>query len=195
MVVVVGAGARVEGGEVLDDVLDGGGSVDAVVDEVLPDGVVVVVVAAWTGPARTVSTAVKATLADRRPLARGRDRRRVWRILVGAQRSAAWRRYKRMPSLRVGVEVEATADAVTAATATLPWMDPERIALGDDRYLVLLGTSFSDADDACAYAVRRMRKSATGMGLDMHILSAEAFPTVVDLRDSNPDRMSDRHPG
>ena len=100
-----------------------------------------------------------------------------------------------MPGLRVGVEVEATADAVTAATATLPWMDPERIALGDDRYLVLLGTSFSDAEEACAYAARRMRKSATGMGLDMRILSTEAFPTVVDLRDANPDRMSDHHPG
>lgn len=100
-----------------------------------------------------------------------------------------------MPGLRVGVEVEASAAAVAAATATLPWMDPERIALGDDRYLVLLGTSFSDADEACSYASRRVQKSATGMGLDLRILSTEAFPAVIDLRDAVPDRMSDRHWG
>ena len=100
-----------------------------------------------------------------------------------------------MAGLRVGVEVEATADTVTAATATLPWMDPERISLSDDRYLVLLGTSFTGAEEACSYAERRLRKSATAMGLDLRILSTEAFPPVIDLRDQSPDRMSDGHLG
>lgn len=96
-----------------------------------------------------------------------------------------------MAGLRVGVEVEATADAVTAAAATLPWMDPEPIALGDERFLVLLSTNFTDADEACGYVTRRVRKSVAGMGLDICIVSAEAFPAVIDLREPAPNRMSD----
>lgn len=100
-----------------------------------------------------------------------------------------------MAGLRVGVEVEATADAVTAAAATLPWMDPEPIALDDDRFLVLLSTNFSDAEEACGYVTRRVRKSACGMGLDIRIVSTEAFPGIIDIRQPAPDRMSDGHFG
>src|SRR5258708_4560299 len=85
--------------------------------------------------------------------------------------------------MRVGVEVQATESSVLAAMATLPWMSPERIALDDDRSLVLVHTSFEDADDACSYAERRVRKSGHGMGLDLVVLSAEAYPpTLIDLR-------------
>ena len=88
-----------------------------------------------------------------------------------------------MVGLRVGVEVEASPAAVASMTATLPWMTPEQIPLDGDRSLVLLSTSFDDADEACAYAARRVRKSAVGMGLHVTIVSTEAFPPVIDLRD------------
>ena len=91
-----------------------------------------------------------------------------------------------MIGFRVGIEIQAPRSAVASLTATLPWMAPERIQLDEDRTLVLLSTSFGDADEACAYAARRVRKSAVGMGLRFAILSAEAFPAVIDLRDSAP---------
>ena len=87
-----------------------------------------------------------------------------------------------MAGLRVGVEVEATSVAVTATMATLPWMTPERIALDDRRSLILLSTSFRDAGEACAYAARRVAKSTVSLGLQVEILSCEAFPNVIDLR-------------
>lgn len=101
-----------------------------------------------------------------------------------------------MAGLRVGVEVEAAADAVAATMATLPWMAPERIALDDQRFLILLTTSFEHADQACAYAERRILKSASGMGIDVAVLSTEAFPNVVDLRaPRSPGRMTGWHLG
>ncbi len=87
-----------------------------------------------------------------------------------------------MAGLRVGVEVEAPAGAVTATMATLPWMSPERIALDDRRSLILLCTSFDDPAEACAYAARRVTKSTVALGLDVELLSCEAFPEVIDLR-------------
>jgi hypothetical protein len=98
-----------------------------------------------------------------------------------------------MIGLRVGVEVEAPRAAVATLTATLPWMAPERIQLDDHRILLLLSTSFDDATEACAYAKRRIRKSAVGMGLDIAIVSTEAFPPTIDLRDSTrAERRTDR---
>ncbi len=97
-----------------------------------------------------------------------------------------------MGGLRVGVEVRATTGAVTAAMATLPWMAPERIALDERRSLVLLATSFGEPEEACAYAERRVRKSARGLGLEVAILSTEAFPPTVDLRDGPTDAVDDR---
>ena len=87
-----------------------------------------------------------------------------------------------MAGLRVGVEVEAVAGAITATMATLPWMSPERIALDDQRSLILLSTSFAEPEEACSYAARRVAKSTIGLGLDVEILSCEAFPNVIDLR-------------
>jgi hypothetical protein len=87
-----------------------------------------------------------------------------------------------MVGFRVGVELEAHPRIVASMTATLPWMTPEQIQLDDDRSLVVLSTSFDDAAEACAYAERRIRKSAVGMGLDVSIVSSEAFPGVIDLR-------------
>ena len=81
-----------------------------------------------------------------------------------------------MAGLKVGIELEGSADAITAAVATVPWMSPERIVLDDRRCLVLLSTSFTDPYDACAYGVRRIRKSVTGIGLAITIHSTEAFP-------------------
>jgi hypothetical protein len=91
-----------------------------------------------------------------------------------------------MAGLRVGVEVRATPGAITATMATLPWMAPERIMLDDSRALVLVATSFDEPGQACAYAQRRVEKSASGLGLDLEILSAEAFPAMIDLRDAKP---------
>jgi len=88
-----------------------------------------------------------------------------------------------MAGLKVGIEVRASTGAVAATMATLPWMSPERIALDDERSLLLLATSFGEADEACAYAERRVRKSADGLGLDLAVLSSEAFPLVIDLRE------------
>lgn len=98
-----------------------------------------------------------------------------------------------MAGLRVGVEVEAAADAVTATMATLPWMSPERIALDDRRSLILVSTSFGDADEACAYAARRVTKSTIAIGLGVEILSCEAFPKVVDLRSRSVGRRLRDH--
>lgn len=81
-----------------------------------------------------------------------------------------------MAGLKVGIELEGSADAITAAVATVPWMRPERIVLDDRRCLVLLSTSFIDPGDACTYGVRRIRKSVTGLGLDVTIRSTEIFP-------------------
>jgi len=97
-----------------------------------------------------------------------------------------------MVGLRVGVEVRATTTALTAAMATLPWMAPERILLDEHRSLLLVSTSFADPGEACSYAERRVRKSATGLGLDLIVLSTEAFPAVVDLRGGAADRLDDR---
>lgn len=97
-----------------------------------------------------------------------------------------------MAGLRVGVEVRASTGAVAATMATLPWMAPERINLDEHRSLLLVATSFGDADEACAYAERRVRKSANGLGLDLAIISSEAYPPVVDLRDGPSDRLDDR---
>ena len=83
---------------------------------------------------------------------------------------------------RVGVEVEAHPTSVASMTATLPWMTPEHIQLDDGRSLILLSTSFANPTEACAYAERRVRKSATGMGLEVAIVSSEAFPPLIDLR-------------
>ena len=94
-----------------------------------------------------------------------------------------------MAGRRVGVELRAPMGAVTAAMATLPWMAPERIILDDDRCLLLVSTSFADPGEACAYAERRVRKSATGLGLDLVVLSTEAFPAPADLR---ADPLDDR---
>ena len=88
-----------------------------------------------------------------------------------------------MLGMRVGVEVRATEASVFTAMATLPWMSPERIALDESRSLVLVHTSFQHPDDACAYAERRIKKSAVGMGLELTVLSTEAYPpTTIDLR-------------
>lgn len=97
-----------------------------------------------------------------------------------------------MAGLRVGVEVRASTGAVAATMATLPWMAPERIGLDEQRHLLVVATSFGEAGEACAYAERRVRKSATGLGLDLAILSTEAFPPIVDLRDGPADRLDDR---
>jgi hypothetical protein len=70
-------------------------------------------------------------------------------------------------------------------------MTPERISLDRDRALVLVATSFGDPEEACAYAARRVRKSAAGLGLDLTIISTEAFPPVVDLRDAERHRLDD----
>jgi hypothetical protein len=67
--------------------------------------------------------------------------------------------------------------------ATLPWMAPERIALDSHRCLMVLVTSLNDPEGARAYAERRVQKSATGLGLDVTVLSTEAFPGLVDLTD------------
>jgi hypothetical protein len=88
-----------------------------------------------------------------------------------------------MAGLRVGVEVLATPGAITATMATLPWMTPERVMLDESRALVLVSTSFDEPGQACDYAQRRVEKSASGLGLDLRILSTEAFPPVIDLRD------------
>lgn len=88
-----------------------------------------------------------------------------------------------MIGLRVGVEIQARAEDVALTMATVAWMAPERIEFDPDRCMVLLSTSFADAVEACVYAERRIRKSALGMGLEMKILSIEAFPPVLDLRD------------
>lgn len=87
-----------------------------------------------------------------------------------------------MVGLRIGVEVRATTGAVTAMMATLPWMAPECIVLDHERSLLLMSTSFAIAADACSYAERRIRKSATALGFDIAVLSSEAFPPVIDLR-------------
>jgi hypothetical protein len=87
-----------------------------------------------------------------------------------------------MVGFLVGVEIVGSPSSVAATMATLPWMAPERIALDDDRSLVLLSTSFAEAEEARAYAERRVLKSASGIGLDLTILSSEAFPAVIDLR-------------
>jgi hypothetical protein len=97
-----------------------------------------------------------------------------------------------MVGLRVGVEVRASSSAVTAAMATLPWMAPERVTLDERRSLLLVATSFGNPDEACTYAERRVRKSAVGLGLDLAVLSTEAFPGVIDLRDGSPNRLNDR---
>jgi hypothetical protein len=88
-----------------------------------------------------------------------------------------------MIGLRVGVEIQGPANDVASTMATVAWMEPEQIQLDTDRSMVLLSTSFADAVEACTYAERRIRKSATGMGLEMRILSCEAFPPVLDLRE------------
>ena len=101
-----------------------------------------------------------------------------------------------MIGLRVGIEIVASPHAVAAAMATLPWMSPERISLDEDRSLLLVTTSFDEPDAACAYATRRLRKSASATGLSISILSAESFPPVIDLRaptNSFPDRESGSH--
>ena len=100
-----------------------------------------------------------------------------------------------MGCLRVGVEVEATREALSATAATLPWMAPERIALGDGRFLVLLATSWSDAGEACASAERRVLKSTIAMGLGVRVLSSEAFPMPDFGTESPDDRVSDRGRG
>jgi hypothetical protein len=87
-----------------------------------------------------------------------------------------------MVGLRVGVEVEAPAATVAAAMATLPWLAPEAIALDSQRSLVLVSTSFRDAVEACGYAVRRIQRSSSAIDLPIRIVSAEAFPALVDLR-------------
>jgi hypothetical protein len=97
-----------------------------------------------------------------------------------------------MVGLRVGVEVEAPAPTLAAAMATLPWMAPECIDLDQDRSLLLLSTSFRDPESACGYAMRRVRRSADAIDLPIRIISAEAFPPVIDVRpphayDSMPD--------
>jgi hypothetical protein len=93
-----------------------------------------------------------------------------------------------MVGLRVGVELRASTSAVTAVMATLPWMAPERIALDSHRCLMILVTSLNDPEGARAYAERRVQKSATGLGLDVTVLSTEAFPALVDLTDG-ADRL------
>jgi hypothetical protein len=87
-----------------------------------------------------------------------------------------------MVGLRVGVEIQAPAQDILSAMATLAWMSPERIELDEQRSMVLLSTSFGDAVEACSYAERRIRKSAIGMGLELPILCVDAFPPVLDLR-------------
>jgi hypothetical protein len=94
-----------------------------------------------------------------------------------------------MSGLRVGVEIAAPPAAVAATMATLPWMAPERISLDDDRSLLLLCTSFGDADEACAYAERRVQKSAAGIGVDIAVVSSEAYPITIDLRTSGEARQ------
>jgi hypothetical protein len=96
-----------------------------------------------------------------------------------------------MVGLRVGVEVRASSGAINAAMATLPWMAPEAIGLDEERSLLLVCTSFSDPTEACAYADRRVRKSANGLGLDLTILSLEAFPLVVNLTDEARQQSRD----
>jgi hypothetical protein len=88
-----------------------------------------------------------------------------------------------MVGLRVGVEIQAPRNDILSTMATVAWMAPERIEFDADRSMVLLTTSFDDAVEACSYAERRIRKSATGMGLTMKILSCEAFPPLLDLRE------------
>ncbi len=90
-----------------------------------------------------------------------------------------------MSGLRVGIEVRAHAAVVASTVATLPWMEPESIALDDRRTLVLLATSLDDSSDACAYAERRIRKSAAGIGVHLDVLSTEAFPPLVDAGHGN----------
>jgi hypothetical protein len=88
-----------------------------------------------------------------------------------------------MVGLKVGVEVRASTSAVTAVMTTLPWMSPERIALDGRRCLVLLMTSLSEPEAARAYAERRVQKAATGLGLDLAVVSTEAFPGFIDVTD------------
>jgi len=84
--------------------------------------------------------------------------------------------------MRVGVEVQGGLADVASAVATLPWMGPERIVLDDDRFLVVVTTSFENGPEACAYAERRLRKSVMALGLEVDVLSTEAYPEVIDLR-------------
>jgi len=88
-----------------------------------------------------------------------------------------------MIGYRVGIEIGAPRHAVTAVMATLPWMSPEQIVLDDDRCLVMVTTSFAEPDAACAYAVRRVSKSASEVGVSLGILSTESFPPFVDVRE------------
>ena len=100
-----------------------------------------------------------------------------------------------MTGLRVGVEIQAPADVVAQAVATLPWMLPETIALDEHRVLLVLATGFEQGADACTYTIRRINKSADGLGLELKILSAESYPPVIDLRERTSPEQSWTEPG